>query len=86
MQKWRLEGAPWVAATEPPADDLLPQAGWGVGQEAALHADAPPAADRCLLGSHPAEHLDPFKAPRGGALGPTLQTLHTCQAPLKAAN
>lgn len=54
--------------------------------EAASGRGAPPAADRCLLGFPPAEHLDPFKAAWGDVRGPPLQILDTCQGPLTAAN
>lgn len=68
-----------------PTEDL-PEAGTGPGQEASSHVGTPPAADRCLLGFPPTEHLDPFKAAWGDALGPSLQILDTCQGPLAAAN
>lgn len=82
-----LEGVTWVAASEwAPLRTLSPRQGWGLGQDASSHVGAPPAADRCLLGFPPTDHLDPFKAARGNALGRSLQILDTCQGPLAAAN
>lgn len=77
----------WVAASGwAPLKTLSPRRGWGPGQDISSHVGAPPTTDRCLLGFPPTEHLDPFKAAWGDALGWSLQILDTCQGPLAAAN